>query len=225
MSATHRNEILKRFMLSIWGIVTLILVFCIALLINEMIKSGQDPLNAFTNQNAQVTAKSTQNKPTTIRKTQQILLYFASNDARTLVAEKQQIEFTDTLIENCRATLQNLIAGPQTNLTPILPPSTKIRGLYLLENGEMVIDFSRELISQHARTKSATLESLMIYGIVNTLTQTNLQQETANNIQSIRFLFEGAPPQENFPAHIDLSEPIEPNNEWLPARPERFAHD
>lgn len=225
MSATHRNEILKRFMLAIWGIVTLILVFCIALLINEMIKSGQDPLNAFTNQNAQVTAKITQNKPTTTRKTQQILLYFASNDARTLVAEKQQIEFTDTLVENCRATLQNLIAGPQTNLTPILPPSTKIRGLYLLENGEMVIDFSRELISQHARTKSATLESLMVYGIVNTLTQTNLQQETANNIQRVRFLFEGAPPQENFPAHIDLSEPIEPNNEWLAAPPERFPHD
>ena len=225
MSRTHRNEILKRLMVSLWGMVTLILVFIIGLLFNEMIKSGQDPLTAFTNQNIRVAAKITEDRSATTRETKRILLYFASNNARTLVAEEHRIEFTDALAENFRTILQNLIAGPQTDLLPILPASTKIRGLYILENGEMVIDFSRELISQQARPRSASLESLMIYGIVNTLTQANLQQDTSQTIRTIRFLFEGAPPEENFSAHIDLSEPVARNIEWIAGPPKRASNE
>jgi spore germination protein GerM len=212
-------------MLTAWGMVTLILAICIALLVNEMIKSGQDPLNAFKNQNAQVAAKVIESTQNTSRQTREVLLYFAEANTRSLVPEKQHIELTDSVVENCRAALQNLIAGPQTDLTPILPAATKIRAMYLLDNGELIVDFSRELISSHARTKSASLESLLVYGVVNTLTQSNLQQATAQRIEKVRFLFEGAPPQENFPAHIDLSGPVAPNREWI-ARPTGSpAHD
>jgi len=117
-----------------------------------------------------------------------------------------------------------LIQGPRDILTPILPAATKIRALYLLDSGELVIDFSRELQSEHARFKSASLESLMIYGVVNTLMQSVLQSKTDPPIRQVRFLVEGSPPQEVFPSHIDLSEPVKADPRWSAPALESSSH-
>ena len=127
------------------------------------------------------------------------------------------MEFSDSTQENCRAALALLIAGPEKNNTPIFPPQVQLRALYLPDNGELVLDFSRDLIASGARFKSASFESLLVYGVVNTLCQPALQAKGGATVRQVRFLFEGAPPQEGFPAHIDLGGPIRPDETWLAA--------
>jgi hypothetical protein len=82
----------------------------------------------------------------------------------------------------------------------------------------MVINFSRELQSEHARFSSATLESLMVQGIVQTVAQSAVHEGEAPRISRVRFLIEDAPPSEAFPAHIDLAEPVAPDAQWLTAQ-------
>ena len=59
--------------------------------------------------------------------------------------------------------------------------------------------------------QSASSEWLMVQGIVSTLTQSDLQGQKGPTIRRVRFLFEGSPPQDSFPVHVGLAEPIAPD--------------
>lgn len=223
-NAVHRS-ILKRLALSIWGLATLVLFFCVVLLAKEMIDTGRDPLSYLRAPAApDATPPEARYRPQLPPAAQEVALYFGSIDARHLAPEIHLIGVTDSTVENCRHALQELIQGPRDILTPILPATAKIRALYLLDNGELVIDFSRELQSEHMRLKSASLECLMIYGVVNTLMQSALQSKTDPPIRQVRFLVEGSPPQEGFPSHIDLSEPVKADPRWSAPDDETSFH-
>lgn len=224
MNAKNRTAILKSLILSLWGLLTLVLLFSVFLLVNEMMKSGRNPLAGIRNI-PEVTAQESMPRPAGDGLgTREITLYFASSDAWVLVPQRFNIEYTDSTIENCRAALNALIAGPRDVLSPVLPPSLKVRALYLLKEGELVVDLSREIIVTHTRFKSASLEALMAFGIVNTLTQSALQVSPDPPIRQVRFLFEGAPPPDSFPGHIDLSDPIRPDMRWVESVMDRPAH-
>ena len=47
MSSGFRKNVLWQFTLSAWGMVTLVLLFCVVLLVNEMTKAGESPWGAF----------------------------------------------------------------------------------------------------------------------------------------------------------------------------------
>jgi len=149
--------------------------------------------------------------------TREIVLYFAGADGASLVPEKRRIDIVPSAVENCRAALRELIAGPSRLHFPVLPGTAKVRALYLLDDGELVIDFSGEIQPDTAALRSATLEALMVYAIVNTVTQPELRGEHAKGARRVRFLVEGSPPRETFPAHLDLSAPIAPDPRWIAA--------
>ncbi len=225
MKASTRQDIFRKLGLAIWSMVTLVLLFCVILLVNEMLKGGRDPLALLRPEpKPQAASPAAQSQPETPAGTRDIVLYFAAADGRGLAAERRAIECGDSAVENCRQALKELIAGSKGGLAPILPSNVQIRGVYLLENGELVVDFSRELISEHARFTSADIESLMAQGVVNTLVQAPLQGKADAPVQRVRFLFEGSPPYETFPAHIDLSEPIAPDPAWLAGPSSAAAH-
>jgi hypothetical protein len=215
--AARRRFALRRVLLSVWAFVTLVLVFCVILLAFEMIRQGQDPLASIrkTAPGAIPTPVSTMEAAAT----KDITLFFASADGRQLAPELGRIDFADSTVENCHKALEALIRGPREPLTPILPSSTKVRGMYQLDQGELVVDLSMELESELKRVKSASVEGLMVYGIVNTLTQPALQGGAGDTrsaaVNTVRFLIEGAPPREAFPAHVDVSLPVGPNPEWI----------
>lgn len=214
--AVRRQDILRKFMISIWAMVTLVLFFSVILLVREMLETGQDPLAALRVASEQETeAMPAPRRQADILGARELTLYFATSDGRVLAPEIHTIEFSGSTVENCKRALQKLIAGPRDILTPILPATAKIRAMYLLENGELVVDFSRELLSEHARFKSASLEALMVYGVVNTLTQETLRSKNGVPVRQVRFLFEGLPPLENFPAHLDLRQPVGPDQRWI----------
>jgi germination protein M len=195
------------------------------LLVNELLKSGHSVSVSTPAAPATDTiAPKLQGQNEQNLVSHEVTLYFGSADGRTLTPEKRSMEYSDSTVENCRRALKALIAGPREAPAPILPGSTQIRALYLLDTGELVVDFSREIISDQIRLKSASLESLLVYGVVNTLAQEALQTKKQAPVRKVRFLFEGAPPQESFPAHIDLTDPIVPDPRWTLASATSPSH-
>lgn len=211
--AALRRRALFRVLMSVWALVTLVLLLCVVLLAVEMTRQGHDPLAAVQGTKTEAPVPAPAVEPGASK---EVALIFAGADGRDLVAQPARIEITDSTSENCRHALEALIRGPNAPLTPLLPASTKIRGLYLLENGTLVVDLSMEVEAELKRVRSASVESLLIYGIVNTLTQPGLQVAHENAapvaVKSVRFLIEGAPPRETFPAHADLSQPVLPSS-------------
>jgi spore germination protein GerM len=198
--------------------VTVILFFSVVLLVASMLKRGEDPLAAVEIKKPEPgpTAASESMNP---EPTREVMLYFAQPDALRLAPEPASIPITESTVENCRRALEAVIQGPRSALAPIVPPSARIRGLYMLENGELVADFSIELELDLKKRSSASLEALMIYGIVTALAQPAVQGTPDTPVKSVRFLIEGQPPRETCPAHVDVSEPVAPNPEWLAAAP------
>lgn len=204
MNQDGRRGPLEVFFLSVWALFTLVLFFCVALLVREMLRSGRDPLAAIRIPSPTAPSAGTDTPaPNTSLGPREIELFFASPDGRTLAREKRAVECGSSTIENCRAALGALIAGPQTGLTPLLPPSAKTRALYMLPDGELVIDFSSEVKMAHARLKSASLEALFAYGVAATVTQDMVQGTESGPVRRVRLLFDGEP-QDTFPAHLDV---------------------
>ncbi|MBX3177851.1 MAG: GerMN domain-containing protein [Candidatus Hydrogenedentes bacterium] len=217
MSSTFRWNVMQKLVLSIWAMVTLILLFIVILLVREIAASGRDPLGAFQpGESAAETAPLGSSRIASLGE-REIQLYFAAADGRSLAPEKQILPFSESSIENARAALTALIAGPKSGIAPILPPSVHLKSLFLRPDGELVINFSRELQAD-TRGGSALLESLMVQGVVQTVSQSALQNPQEPQIRRVRFLIEDEPPTDAFPAHIDLSQPVSPDGQWLAAQ-------
>ncbi len=219
MHGTALNSVLSRFGLAIWAMTTLVLCFVVILLVNEMLKEGANPLAAFRPESETFPeeVQSDYRTPSSLG-TREIVLHFATQDGRALAAETVVIEYNARTVENCRKAIEHLISGPrQSHLLPTLPQESGIRALYLLDNGELVLDLSSEMLLAQHRAKSAEMEALMAYSIANTISQPALQGEDEQRALSLRFLFDGATPQEAFPAHMDLSAPITPDRRWIQA--------
>lgn len=210
MNAPERQLFFTRILLVVWAMFTLTLLCSVALLGYEITRLGGSPFEVPAGP-AEPPAPS--QPPESAGATVEIKLYFTAADGRLLVPERRRMALSDFTVENCREALDALVRGPRDLLTPILPESVKLRALYMIEGGELVIDFSRELVLDHK--KSASAEALMVYGIVNTLTQRTLAGRRDGAAQKVRFLVEGAPPGEAFPSHIDLREPVSPDPRWI----------
>lgn len=207
----RRTEILRRIFYAAWGLATVLLVFVVALLVFVLFRQEHAPV--LPEQETYAPAKTPDEDFSEKAETRDIDLYFADNHGLRLVAEKTPIEFTEFTTENCRRAAEALIAGPQGDLSPIISPDTRVRGVYLMPDGELVIDFTLDLAMQVKKTASASLESLMIYGIVNTLAQDALKGPREPAVKTVRLLMEGST-REAFPVHVDVTEPFQPDLRW-----------
>ncbi|MCK5861366.1 MAG: GerMN domain-containing protein [Candidatus Hydrogenedentes bacterium] len=215
MTSVEKSSIFKHLFLMLWAMGTLVLFFVVGLLINEMVSNGANPLAAFSPEKEMPAATRSKTIKISSLGTKEISLYFTSEDGHWLTPENRVIEYRSHTVENCRKALDGLLNGPQNEqLFPLLPAQTEIRALYLLPDGELTIDISSEILTSPGSPKSAEMEALMIYGIINTLTQPVLQAPEGTAVKTVRFLFDGASPQESFPAHLDLSAPLEQDDRW-----------
>jgi hypothetical protein len=219
MSTRFRKNVLQSLFLSVWAMITLVLLAMVVLLVREIMDHGRDPLGALAlapDTEAAPTARPAADRAAATG-TRTVNLYFAGPEGRYLQAEPRSIMITESTVENCRAVLTALLKGPQSEAAPILPPSATIKALYLLPQGELVVNFSRELQTEYGRLGSAALEGLLVQGIAHTVTQPELQNTMDPNVRKVRLLIEDATPTEAFPAHIDVSEPVTPDGQWLAA--------
>lgn len=223
MNRADRHQIFKTFLLSLWGMATMVLLFVVILLIMEMIQQGQDPLRSLRPMDRRA-SESAPPPPMPALGTREVLLYFAAPDGRGLVPERRELEASGSSHENCRRAMEALAAGPTGEGVPVLPEELTLRSLFLLDDGELVIDFTRQAAPFQRRLRSAGMESLLVYGVVNTLTQTALQGTQDPTVRQVRFLIDGLPPQDGLPWHIDLSEPISPDQSWVERTTSSGAH-
>lgn len=133
--------------------------------------------------------------------TRDVVLYFASLDGQNLVAEARPINECQ-LDEDClRDTLQALIAGPQSELAPILPAQVTLRAVTVVDS-LVSIDFSQELIAAHPGGTQSEL--LTVYGLADTLAV------NFPHLRQVQVLVEGAPVA-TLRGHVDLRQPINPD--------------
>jgi len=133
--------------------------------------------------------------------TREVVLYFASADGQTLVAESRQIEGCEFDDDCLSETVQALISGPAGDLVSILPPRTILRDLAVVDS-LVQVDFSRDLIDAHPGGTQSEL--LTVYGLTDTLAV------NFPHLRQVQILVEGAPVA-TLKGHVDLRQPVYPD--------------
>ncbi len=210
MSGLKVRQVWERALLAMWGMATLVLLFCVVFLAYAVAQRGENPLR-LSGEAAKPRVRQPEAGGQSLPK--EVQLFFADRNGASLVPESRTLECGDSTVENCRRALEALIEGPQTELTPIFPAGTRVRALYLLDDGELVIDFSRELA--RPKQSSVSMEALLLYGVAGALTQPGLRGENDESVRTVRFLIEGAPPGDSFRSHLDLSQALSPDRRWV----------
>ena len=116
-----------------------------------------------------------------IRKTI-ISLYFKNIETNSLIAEAKCIDVKDLSKEPYTYLINLLIAGPENEkLESAIPEGTKVNSCTLKGN-TLHVDLSKEFIDN--APSGIEEESMIIYSIVNTLTE-------LNEVSSVKFLING----------------------------------
>lgn len=213
MTPPRQTYLMRRVLFAAWGMATVVLVFAVLFLTVTLVKRGSG--EAPSTKAPQIPAPLARQPEDTSRANKDVVLYFADADYAKLMPETAQLSLGEQTVENCRTAVEALIRGPQSGLKPTLPQATQLRGIFLLDDGELVLNFSIELELEARKARSAAYESLMIYSVVNTLTQPILKGSQGPAVARVRLLIEDGVPRESFPAHIDASAPFVPNADWI----------
>lgn len=215
MNSSGLGDLIRYTLIVTWGVVTLVLLIGVIVLGYRVLGASEGPIVV---PDGNVVARNVPTAKPAAGKATNVFLYFADGMGEFLAPQMERIPLSSSPPENCRRVVQALIRGPKEGLTPIVPESASLRGIYQLDNGELVIDFSREM--EVSLKKSAAAEMLMVQGVVASVMQRDLYGGNDQPVTAVRFLFEGAPPGESFPAHVDLSEPVTVDRSWIGQRAE-----
>lgn len=125
-----------------------------------------------------------------------VTLYFAGSDG-SLATEERDIPQQEGI---ARATVNELIAGPQSaGLDPTLPASAIVEGM-TVKDGVCTVDFSSELTERLPAGEQARL--LAVSSLVSTLTQ-------FDTVERVRILVDGEPLAGSV-AGVDLTAALAP---------------
>lgn len=134
-----------------------------------------------------------------------VQLWFSDSQGQKLIVEEREISKVEGI---ARATINELIKGPSmdSDLLPTIPVGTVLRDINVKSDGLIIVDFSKELITNHIG--GSTAETLTVYSIVNTLTQ-------FPTVDRVQFLVEGQY-VETLTGHMDLTQTISSSFEYGP---------
>lgn len=134
-----------------------------------------------------------------------VRLWFSDSQGQKLIVEEREISKVEGI---ARATINELIKGPSmdSDLLPTIPVGTVLRDINVKSDGLIIVDFSKELITNHIG--GSTAETLTVYSIVNTLTQ-------FPTVDRVQFLVEGQY-VETLTGHMDLTQAISSSFEYGP---------
>lgn len=189
------SKVTKTFLLTLWALAVCALVVIAAILLREFLSGGDEFTYGGRFQNTE---------PTETMET--ISLLFGSTDGQGLGTELRKVRKKDTTLHQIKQLIDELIRGPNAVLVRTIPEGTKLNSVYLLSDGTLVIDFSREIQTLH--TGGTTGEILTVYSIVNSVTMNFSQVET------VQILIDGDE-VETLVGHLDLEQPLTRDNRWL----------
>lgn len=127
-----------------------------------------------------------------------ITLYLVSRSGKTLALEDREIPLADSVQEQAKQVIRELLAGSRQDLASPLPRGVQLRELFITPQGLAFVDFSQELVANHVGGTVA--EELTVYSLSNTL--------IANfpAVKSVHFLVEGREVP-TLAGHLDLTIP------------------
>ena len=149
------------------------------------------------------TPAATQSPSSQAERRIKVTLYLLSNTGRTLATEEREIPFAESLQEQAKQVIQQLL---DRGTSSPFPEGVSLRELFITPQGLAFVDLSQELITNHPGGSCA--EELTIYGLANTL--------IANfpAVKRVRILVEGREIQ-SLAGHLDLSKSFGRGPEWL----------
>jgi len=139
----------------------------------------------------------------------EVILYFSDREGEYLIGERREILKKNTLSEEAKETVIELIKGPEGKLLRTLPPRTKLLNLQINDAGLAKVNFNQALSKDHPGGSSA--EMMTVYSIVNSLSF-NFPQ-----IKRVQILIDGKP-IETITGHLSLSLPVSPKPDLIRGR-------
>ena len=129
-----------------------------------------------------------------------VTLFFPSTVVEGLLEEEEfNIHSAEEVSVEAKQIIAGLIEGSHSGFGQVLPPETKLREIYMMESGLMVVDLTREVSALHPGGVTGEVSS--IYSVVNSLTL-NLPA-----VRKVKILVEGAE-TETLAGHVDLRRPL-----------------
>ena len=133
-------------------------------------------------------------------------LFYVTEDGVRLTKVEQEVPYSEPTVDQAREIITAQIAPVVEPLVSAIPPATKLRALFITDQGEAFVDLSGEVVSAHPG--GSTNELLTIYTIVHALTL-NLPVITA-----VQLLVDGKE-LDTLAGHVDLRRPLPKNLAWL----------
>jgi len=145
-------------------------------------------------------------KKTAVKEKKIVTLYFSEEEGEYLVGEKREIPKKESVEEEAKEAIIELIRGPRGELIPTLPSQTELLGLQLDQRGLARVNFNRALTQNHPGGSSA--EMMTVYSVVNSLTS------NFPTIKRVQFLVEGKQ-VETIAGHLSLRQSVPPKPDLI----------
>lgn len=139
------------------------------------------------------------------RKITATFFYIAENGV-SLVPVQREVTFGEPVAEQARHILDAQIGAPPAPHLSAIPNGTKLRAVYVSEQGDAFVDVTGEVATNH--TGGALDELFAVYAIVNALT-VNLPA-----ITRVQILVDGKE-VDTLAGHVDLRQPLSKNTYWI----------
>lgn len=133
-------------------------------------------------------------------------LFYIDEQGTTLKGIEQEVLYGESTAEQARRIIEAQIAPAPAPHVSAIPAGTKLRTVFFTKAGEIYVDLSTELQTNHPG--GTTNETLTVYALVSALTS-NLPAVT-----SVQILVEGRE-VDTLAGHLDLRRPIEQDLKWV----------
>jgi spore germination protein GerM len=133
-------------------------------------------------------------------------LFYIDDQGTALKGVEQEVLYAESTAEQARRIVEAQIASPPAPHLSAIPAGTKLRTVFFTKSGEIYVDLSAELQTNHPG--GTTNETLTVYALVSALTS-NLPAVTA-----VQILVEGKE-VDTLAGHLDLRRPFEQDLKWV----------
>ena len=134
--------------------------------------------------------------------TKTVTLFFLADADDLLHRETREIAAGPTAADEAERALAELVKGSEKGLVSPLPPETRVRQVFVGQDGVATVDFSRDIVEKFSY--GSTMELAAVYAVVNTLTF------NFKPVKRVVILVEGAE-KETLGGHVDLSRAFLPD--------------
>ena len=133
-------------------------------------------------------------------------MYYVAGNGLGLVRREIAVPYSADPLLRARIILERQLERPPRRLLSAFPAGTRLRAVYLADDGNLFVDLSGEVTTEHS---GGSLDELLtVYALVNAVT-TNVHEVAAVQI------LVGGLEVDTLAGHIDLRQPLTPNLTWV----------